>query len=392
MSIAAEEPADDWRNAPAGKHLEFADVFDQRYVYYRVKLDLSAADRAAPLGLFVLSDGGGGALAARLNGTEIPMVEDGFIPLGHLAREGGSTVEILFENLGCHRFGPVIEDKHGITQISLVPQAAHGRALEEWRMKLVPTGTPATELPEVRADFDDHDWQSVRLAEPAATTPEGKSAVYRTSLPISKDRLREGVVLSFPVIDDSGVLFVNGREAGRANDWSQPWAFEITEFLHEGDNSIALHVHNDWGNGGPQEGCQVDPIGRPLDNVQVTPTTSVRDRSLDADQHRHLLTHDTLEFQLPHTPAALSVPWKLHLEADANAFVTLNGHPMGRYWAVWPQRDIWLPECWLRFGPDAKNVLELQARPTGDAPVGQIIKQAEVRPYAQSTHQTSSSP
>ena len=97
-----------------------------------------------------------------------------------------------------------------------------------------------------------------------------------------------------------------------------------------------------------------------------------------------------MEFQLPSTASALSVPWKLHLEADANAFVTLNGHLLGRYWSAGPQRDIWLPECWLNFGPEAKNVIELQARPTADAPVGKIIKQAEVRPYEQAVNAMSS--
>jgi hypothetical protein len=88
----------------------------------------------------------------------------------------------------------------------------------------------------------------------------------------------------------------------------------------------------------------------------------------------------------------LSAPWKLHLEADANAFMTLNGHLMGRYWAVGPQRDIWLPECWLNFGPNETNTVELQARPTADAPVGKIIKLAEVRPYVQSTSTVRSAP
>jgi Glycosyl hydrolases family 35/Glycosyl hydrolases family 2, sugar binding domain/Beta-galactosidase, galactose-binding domain len=389
-SIVAEEPADNWRSVPTGKHLEFAGVFDQRYVYYRVNFNLSAEDISTPLAFFVFSDGGGGSLAARVNGTEVPIVRDAFIPLDDCVHEGNNSAEILFENLGCHRFGPVIEDKQGITRISLVPQAARGHALEEWRMKLVPADTPAAELAEVRADFDDGQWQSVRLTEPAAATPAGKSAVYRSSFSVSQDQLANGMVLTFPVIDDSGILYVNGREAGRANDWSQPWKFDVTDYLHAGSNLIALLVHNDWGDGGPQQGCRVEPIGRPLDDLQVVSATRVEEEPLDADQHRRLLTRYKMEFQLPGTPAALSVPWKLHLEADANAFVTLNGHLLGRYWAAGPQRDFWLPECWLNFGPDAKNVLELQARPTSDGPVGKIIKQVGVRPYSQSTDATSS--
>lgn len=383
VSIAGEEPSNDWRDVAVGKHLEFADVFDQKYVYYRVNFNLSAEDLAGLKGLFVLSDGGGGSLAARVNGTEVPLVRDGFITLDSLVREGSNTAEILFENLGCHRFGPVIEQTQGITQVSLVPQTARSQALDDWRMKLVPTDSSPATLAEVREEYDDHEWQPVRLEEPAAATPLGKSAVYRASLSVSIDRLAAGVVLTFPVIDDRGVLYVNGREAGRATDWSLPWTFEITEYLNEGNNSIALHVHNDWGDGGPQRGCSVEPVGRRLDDLQVAPTTRVTEETIDDDLHRHLLTHYTMEFQLPRTPAALSVPWKLHLDADANAFVTLNGHLLGRYWSAGPQRDIWLPECWLNFGMETKNIVQLQALPTADAPVGQIIRQAEVRPNEQ---------
>jgi hypothetical protein len=342
------------------------------------------------LELFVLSDGGGRSLAARVNGTEVPFVSDAFIPLDNVVHEGSNTAEILFENLGCHRFGPVIEERQGITKISLVPQTARGHSFANWRMVILPDSSPAAELAVVRADFDDRHWRSVRLVEPAAATPAGKNAVYRTSLWVSQDRLNDGVPITFPVIDDRGVLYVNGREAGTADDWSKPWTFEITKYLRAGDNSIALLVHNDRGDGGLLRGCTIDPRGRRLDNVQVTPTTAVADISIDADQIRSLLLHYTMEFELPRTPAVMSAPWKLHVVADANALVTLNGHLLGRYWAVGPQREIWLPEYWLNFGPKAKNVVELQARPTVIAPVGKLIKRVEVRPYEQATNPMSS--
>ena len=38
------------------------------------------------------------------------------------------------------------------------------------------------------------------------------------------------------------------------------------------------------------------------------------------------------------------------------------------------------------------NVVELQARPTANAPVSKIIKLAEVRPYVQSTSAASRAP
>jgi len=257
-------------------------------------------------------------------------------------------------------------------------------------MKVV-TGAPA-DLPEVGADFDDHDWPMVVLTEPAAQTPAGMRAVYRATLPITKERLAAGVAITFGTIDDRGTLYVNGHKAGSADDWSHPWTFDITQYLHEGNNSIAVWVQNDYGDGGLYKGCDVDPVGRALGNVQVSPATSLAGGAIDGDQQRRLLVHYTMEFQLPRMSSTLPVTWKLHLDADANAFMTLNGHLLGRYWAVGPQRDIWLPECWLNFGPNEMNVVELQARPTADAPVGKIIKLAEVRPYVQPTNAASNTP
>lgn len=381
VSIAKEEPADGWRDAPTGKHLVAGGIFDQRYAYYRGRFEISAADLSAPLAMLIRSDGGADCMPARINGVEVTSSPDGEIPLDNLLREGSNTVEILFENLGCPRFGAVVELTQGITQVSLVPQAARRRSVDGWRMKVVSDYSDG--IPEVRADFDDRDWPAVSLIEPAAQTPAGKSAVYGAVLPVSREQLGAGVALRFGTIDDRGVLYVEGRKVASANDWSRPWTFDITQYLHEGTNRIALLVHNDWGDGGPYKGCDAVPIGRPLEKLQVTPATSVTGEAVGADQRRRLLVRYTMEFQLPDTASALSVPWKLHLQADANAFITLNGHLLGRYWSVGPQRDIWLPECWLKFGANAKNVIELQARPTADVPVGKVIRLAEVRPYVQ---------
>ena len=313
------------------------------------------------MALFTLSDGGGESISARVNGFEVPTTKDGHIPLDNLVREGANTAEILFENLGCPNFGVVIESEQGITQISLVPQAARRHVARAMANEASSSQIPCGGIGGSRADFDDQEWQSVRLTEPTAATPAGKSAVYRASLPISQDRLSTGVALTFPVIDDSGILYVNGQEAGRADDWSHPWTFDITQYLHEGNNSIAMLVHNDWGDGGIVKGCEIDPTGRRLDDVEVSPATSVSTQPLESDRRRCFLVHCNMEFELPSTTPMSSVPWQLHLDADANAFVTLNGHLLGRYWSQGPQRDVWLPECWLNFGPEAKNVIELQA-------------------------------
>ena len=81
---------------------------------------------------------------------------------------------------------------------------------------------------------------------------------------------------------------------------------------------------------------------------------------------------------VPPADPKVFLPWLFHIEANANAFVYFNGHLLGRYYAVGPQTDFWLPECWIKNGE--KNIIALQARPTGNGPV---IKRVELRPYSQ---------
>jgi alpha-L-fucosidase len=383
VSITREEPADRWRAINTGAPLHLADIFDQRYVHYRANFDLSASEVKSDLALLVRSRGGG-QICARINGIEVATV-DGRFPLKDAAREGRNTAEFLFENLGCPRFGPVVEETQGIIGINLVPMAISPRALEGWRMKLVAEGVASSA--EVKPGFDDRDWPEVDLASPAAITPAGRSTVYRAALSISQEQLRAGVALTLGVIRDTGTVYVNGQAAGDANNWLHPWTFDITRHLHEGNNSIAVLVQNSNDNGGLSRGCMVEPAGRALERIEVSPGVVV-EGNLAPDQSRRMLVHYTLDFELP--GEAKSMTWKLHLQAEANAFITLNGHLLGRYWAIGPQRDVYLPECWLNVGPGKKNVVELQALPTTDAPVGQIIRAAEVQSYSQHMQQSQS--
>ena len=85
-----------------------------------------------------------------------------------------------------------------------------------------------------------------------------------------------------------------------------------------------------------------------------------------------------MKFELPAVDPHAWVPWKLHLDAVGNGFLYLNGHPLGRWWQQGPQRDFYLPECWMNFGDGKTNVVTLSLRPIGT--VG--VKAAEVQPYS----------
>jgi len=74
------------------------------------------------------------------------------------------------------------------------------------------------------------------------------------------------------------------------------------------------------------------------------------------------------------------LPWQLHLEAGGNGFLYLNGHCLGRYWQAGPQRDFYLPECWLNSSPGQPNVIALDLRPVNK---GVTLQCAVVEPMVQ---------
>jgi len=93
-------------------------------------------------------------------------------------------------------------------------------------------------------------------------------------------------------------------------------------------------------------------------------------------QRDGLLTWYRIEFELPE--AAAIIPWRLLLDASGNGFMWINGHDIGRHWEIGPQREFYLPECWLNFGKGRKNVLMLGLRQTVN---GAELRAAEVSPY-----------
>jgi hypothetical protein len=77
-----------------------------------------------------------------------------------------------------------------------------------------------------------------------------------------------------------------------------------------------------------------------------------------------LLTWYLMSFKLPAKPTTGVVPpWHLHLEANGNGFIYVNGHCLGRYWQVGPQHDFYLPDSWLNYGTGQINRLALDLRP-----------------------------
>lgn len=129
-------------------------------------------------------------------------------------------------------------------------------ALNDWRMRTVANGTNRQEVAENDSDAG---WEPADVSTNGGSLPENSSAVFRTRVRVGPRDLAGGrVVLRFGTIDDDGWVYVNGEPVGQSHDWRASPGFEVGKFLHAGDNSIAVIVHNGDGPGGISKGVSLD--------------------------------------------------------------------------------------------------------------------------------------
>jgi len=91
-----------------------------------------------------------------------------------------------------------------------------------------------------------------------------------------------------------------------------------------------------------------------------------------------LMTWYRAEFEMPKSADCKKALWRLLINASGNGYIYLNGHNLGRYWEIGPQREFYLPECWLNFDSGKKNVISISLRQTIN---GGEIKAMEIGVY-----------
>jgi beta-galactosidase len=140
-------------------------------------------------------------------------------------------------------------------------QTSHKIALNEWRMKRVPD---TRRRPELLESFDDSQWDKADVQSDSGPLAPGESAVFRTRFAVSPQELAtESVAITIGSIDDEGWVYVNGYLAGESHDYSSQTSCEVRKFLHEGENTIAVAVHNWDGPGGMNKGAALEFPDKP---------------------------------------------------------------------------------------------------------------------------------
>ena len=101
-------------------------------------------------------------------------------------------------------------------------------------------------------EFDDSQWSLVCLPHSFSTPYWGANRFhvgygwYRKQLNIKPEWKGKRIALDFEGVFQECELFVNGKEAGKHRGGYTGFEFDITPYVHPGENTIALRVNNLW--------------------------------------------------------------------------------------------------------------------------------------------------
>lgn len=422
-----------WESLAEGISLPELGVNDCRYSAYRSKFTLTA-DEVQKFGTVLFDMFTGDPMYIQVNGQIAKRAStdelDNTFVCNNLLKAGENEVIALYENQGhAHGYRPMEELSGmrkgglGLSQVGITP-------IESWEVKLAKSAS-GEDIQLALAQTDG--WEKMMLdAEtvaglatlqiaglakpkwPAAWILQGKNAtaVYRTKIEFTADMIKNGkTVLEFACVDDAGKLYVNGQYVAEHGEWDKPFIVNIADFVKPGANEICIAVSNSSGAGGmvkPVRLLRQLKIEKPLkwevttdlagvtkgwisnpitptdwEIVQLETINSIPRKGNNIQpkgENDALMTWYRIEFELPAAQQGVWIPWRMLVNASGTGYMWLNGHNIGRHWEVGPQREFFLPECWLNNGKGKKNVLVFGLRQSPK--FGAKLNAVEILPYS----------
>jgi hypothetical protein len=394
----------DWKPTHLATGAEGAGVYDRRFIYYRANLPAGIDAKQTVL---LAQHAGRDAAMALVNGNRLTSFSAGAgavaFDLSSVDKQGG-PITLIYQNDGRSNGGPDMEALNGFHGLSIVDRALLPRSLSDWKMNRLTDRKAYVDF--VATNTDDHAWAAARVEGRAQELKEGESAVYRTHIQLTDAEVAAGGrALVIGRIDDSGEVYVNGELAGKTDASNAGARVDLSKLLKSGDNVLAVLVDNKVGQGGMGRGASLEPVNKAGVDSNATilnwsagieseglvgkwwdPAMDVSGwdqvdlaGKVPAKAETNSLTWYRTNFDLPAIDPHTWIPWKAKIDAEGNGFIYLNGHPLGRWWQVGPQREFYLPECWMHFGPGETNTLAFCLRPTDVA----ALKGVTVLPYTE---------
>ncbi len=106
---------------------------------------------------------------------------------------------------------------------------------------------------------------------------------YVTSFDVTKEMLSQNLILHFGGVKSAMYVWVNGKQVGYSQNSMSPAEFDVTSFVHEGKNRLAVEVYR-WSDGSyleDQDMWRLSGIFRPV-QLWVRPQVHIADYKLIA--------------------------------------------------------------------------------------------------------------
>lgn len=425
-----DEPATgEWEKWNSGRSLPEMDVNDCRYSRYRTQVKLSEKD-LKNYGTLLFEMFTGDPMYVSVNGKPAPRASadelDNTFNVAGLLKPGSNEILAIYENRGhAHGYRPM-EELSGMRRGGLGGHQTGILPVESWQVKKMPENFELDK--ELRST---EGWERIELDRetigalatlqiaglekpkwPAAWVLQGThgKALYRTTVDFTPEMIgNKTTMLEFACVDDGGTLYVNGKKVASHDAWDKPFLADLAGYIRPGKNEIAILVSNGSGAGGVLGAVRLSKrltIDRPLKweadtelggvragfilpqtntadwqkvNLQTSGTLPRKGGANVCPEGTHdgLLTWYRVSFRLPPTKRNVWVPWRAIINASGTGYMWLNGHNIGRYWEQGPQREYYLPECWLNA--EGENVLVLGLRQSEGR--GGLLNGVEIAPY-----------
>ncbi|WP_317845717.1 sugar-binding domain-containing protein [Bacillus sp. S3] len=84
--------------------------------------------------------------------------------------------------------------------------------------------------------------------DPPYVPTENPTGSYRRNFYIPAQWLQQKIILHFEGVDSAFHVWVNGQEVGYSQGSRIPAEFDITSYIHEGENTLAVRVYQ-WSDG-----------------------------------------------------------------------------------------------------------------------------------------------
>ena len=313
--------------------------------------------------------------------------------------KGTHSIKIIYENEGRPNTG-FMEEEKGLKFIHVL-SPKQKQTLENWKYFIQKKNLSETNPQEADTSYNDSKWISVSVGNEAGNqvNKEQVGSWYRRTINLTGEEAHNDPRLIFGGISRSAIIYVNGKSIYnfRHHGWDMPFTFSLNGIVKTGKNILAIYVENREGRGGI-----VKPIvfeygnEKPLRLFQFGyhaflngelagwQKPSYRDANWktvqkwsDAETGYGIKWFKT-SFTIPSYKDWI-VPWRLHIESTGNLQIWLNGKLLGRYFAVGPQKNFYLPGGLLKASRE--NTLVLVMRPSGDGNINPVLKDISIIPY-----------